>query len=149
MPVFRSLRRKARLGRGDVLFASGLTGVSMRYRCRNQCEALAHAGLDCDVVLERETDLDAALGRYRCVVLHRVPWTPQGRTVRRARTAARDAGPLRMPNRDFAIAIDGLVAPLETYLPASLQVVGFVGLDAPAHAARPRRAQMSRAPYSR
>ncbi|MBW8742019.1 MAG: hypothetical protein JF623_05200, partial [Acidobacteria bacterium] len=86
MPVFRSLRRKARLGRGDVLFASGLTGVSMRYRCRNQCEALAHAGLDCDVVLERETDLDAALGRYRCVVLHHVAWTPKvERFVARAR----------------------------------------------------------------
>jgi glycosyltransferase involved in cell wall biosynthesis len=57
-----------------VVFVSGLSGDTARYRCVHQGEAFAIAGGTFDVRLRRSTELAGLLDRYGCFVLHRVPW---------------------------------------------------------------------------
>jgi glycosyltransferase involved in cell wall biosynthesis len=63
-----------RRGRKDYLFVSGPGGDARRYRCDHQAEALRIAGATADVGYHDELDLESLVGRYRTIVLYRVPW---------------------------------------------------------------------------
>lgn len=56
-----------------ILYLSGRAGATRRYRCDHQAEQLRLLGANLDVLPVEEADLDAALERYACFVLHRVP----------------------------------------------------------------------------
>ncbi len=59
-----------------VVFVTGISGDSPRYRCAHQAEALGLGGVTFDVERQREVDLDDLLDQYQCYVLHRVHWGP-------------------------------------------------------------------------
>jgi O-antigen biosynthesis protein len=77
--------------RKAVLYVSGLSGDTPRYRCNHPGEAfaLAYASGTSDVVLESRLDLRGVLDRYECFALHRVLWSA---AVERFVTAARERG---------------------------------------------------------
>jgi hypothetical protein len=60
--------------RGDVLFVSGPGGGARRYRCDHPREALELAGVSARVAYRNAVELAPLAGRYRTVVLYRVPW---------------------------------------------------------------------------
>jgi O-antigen biosynthesis protein len=78
-----------RRGRRDYLFVSGPGGDARRYRCDHPAEALRFAGATADVGYHDELDLESLVGRYRTIVLYRVPWDAK---VEKALRAARFRG---------------------------------------------------------
>jgi glycosyltransferase involved in cell wall biosynthesis len=58
-----------------VLWLSGLSGDSARYRCHHLGEAFGISGGTFDVGHPWDVDLESALDRYECFVLHRMPWS--------------------------------------------------------------------------
>jgi glycosyltransferase involved in cell wall biosynthesis len=74
-----------------VLFVSGLSGDTLRYRCDHPGEAFAFADprVTFDVALEANLDLGAVLDHYEFFVLHRVLWST---SVERFVAAAREQG---------------------------------------------------------
>lgn len=61
---------------GSVLYLSGCPGDAKRYRCDHHAEQLGLLGVTSSVAVYGEDDLGELVDRYRCVVLHRVPWGP-------------------------------------------------------------------------
>jgi hypothetical protein len=60
----------------SVLFISGATGTSRRYRCDHQAEALTLAGWNARVISDDDASLEAAADGYDAFVLHRVAFRP-------------------------------------------------------------------------
>jgi len=87
--VSDAVRGTLPVGRKAVLFVSGVPDSAMRYRCAHQAESLGFMGLSTDVGEYGQVNLDEAVDRYACFVLHRVP---DGPDVEAFMTRARHLG---------------------------------------------------------
>lgn len=81
-----SLKSEAMGEQSAILFVSGCPGDAQRYRCVHQAELLGLRGYTSDLAIHGSVDLSQVLNRYKCFILHRVPYdTDIGQFIKRAK----------------------------------------------------------------